>query len=336
MKIVPVLIFCGLLGLFAWFDSRLVRATLHQHAAETFPHVSGTVIATEVTTNHTSRRGRGTVYHFHINYRYVVAGVRYRGYRYRYDGHPTDQDLVNSLVIRHPSDSAVDVYYNPENPKDSLLSPGVDSKDVAVPFFIAALGLFSTGGLIGLRPMLRGAKGMAGGVKLLSEKMVTRVRLPRYEPLTLACWSASGLCLAAAGLGFMDWVASPWLIGQCCFLAVLLGAGAVYIFHYRKLHSGRQDLVIDEISRTLRLPQTYDRYVATSLAFAEVVAVEADPVRHQNRNSVDYSYLVTLKLNNGNREKLVNLDLERAAAFGAWLAEKIGVEHPPPQTPAKD
>ena len=324
MKVFSTLVLVVVIGFFGWLILRLSAATVHQHQAESYPHVPGIVQSSQVTTTHTSKGG--TRYHVHIRYRYSVAGMNYLGYRYRYDGHPTDGGSANAIVNSHSPGSAVEVYYNPQNPRDTVLSTGVDGADVAMPLFMLAMGCFILSALANsVWQRFLGRNAIAGGVKIISEMMTTRVRLPRYAPMTLALWAAAGLSALGALLVAVNVLHPPWQAGQWCVAAVLAGAALVYALHYWKVNSGIQDLVIDEPGRTLQLPLTYKRRERRHLAFADVRAVELKRVRHSSKSSGYYTYLVTLGLKDHGQEKLVDLNKERAESFAAWLKEKLGL-----------
>ena len=324
MKFIQVLLIGGLLVFFGWIIIKSEEATRRQHDSEAFPHVTGVVESSSVTTTHTSKGG--THYHVHIGYRYVVAGLSYFSYLYRYDGHPTDGTSVNAILAKHPPGAAVEVYYNLQNPEDAVLSTGVDASDVAMPFLMAGMGLFLLGGIFPLiREFFSVSNAEAGGIKIISEMLVTRARLPRFEPIKLGVMTAAGLCVLAALLIMTSVLQPPWPAGQWSVAGVVLGAGAVYAVQYFKIRSGYQDLVIDEAGRTVQLPLTYKRRERTPISFADIRSVMLNKVRHQSRNRVYYTYLVVLELKNNAQEKLVDLKLARAKGFASWLKEKLGV-----------
>jgi hypothetical protein len=324
MKIIPALLMGGLLVFFGWMIIRLGEAAVNQHDSESFPQVMGVVVSSEVTTTHGSRGS--TYYHVHINYRYSVEGLDYLGHRYRYDGHPNGGALADATVAAHRPGTFVEVYYNPQDPRDTVLSTGVDAGDVAMPFFMAGTGLFLMGVFLpGLQELLLGANPVAGGVKIISEMRVTRVRLPRFEPLKLGLLTVAGLCVAAALLTATGVLQPPWPAAQWSLAGVVLGALAVYAVQSLKIRSGRQDLVIDESGRTVQLPLTYKRRERTPLPFADIRSVGLDKVRHKRRSGAYYTYLVTLKRADNSKEKLVDLKLPRAKAFAAWLREQLGL-----------
>ena len=188
MKIFPLILLAAVAGFFGWFVVVFSLSNLlKQHEAESFPHVQGEVLSSQVTT---TRGSKGHInYHPSIRYRYNVDGQEYTGWRYRYDGHPTDSDSANEIVSAHPAGSAIDVYYRPGYPEDCLLCPGVDQPDAGMFFFFAAIIMFflwliiAKGGKEIIWPW-EGAL-VAGGVNIITEMMVVRVRLPRFQPLSM-------------------------------------------------------------------------------------------------------------------------------------------------------
>jgi hypothetical protein len=324
MKICTVILLGGVLAVFVWLlDIRGLETLLHQHAAESFPHVPGEVLSSQVTITHGSK---GSIhYHVAINYRYGVDGTEFAGWRYRYDGHPTDSASANSIVQAHPRGSAVDVYYNPRDPRDAVLSPGVDARDVSLLFIFTPLNLLFLWLLIQAIGQLDRDNLVAGGVRVIPDMMATRVRLPRYSPWLPGFIAAGALSLLAGILIATGELHPPWDAGGWCLPVVLLGGGAAYLWLYLKVQSGRQDLVINEASRTIQLPLTYKRREQPPISFSQITAVVLDKVRHKNRNRVYYSYVVMLQMQDGSPEKLLETTEKRAESLAAWLKEKFGL-----------
>ena len=139
MKYLPHILLAGFLAFFIWnVEVRGIQALILQHQAEAYAQVQGEVLASEVTITHGSK---GAVYHHVlITYRYSVDAFNYyTGRRYRYDGHPTDAARANAAVQAHPPHSMVTVYYNPANHADTVLSPGVDDRDVIQLFMLTPI-----------------------------------------------------------------------------------------------------------------------------------------------------------------------------------------------------
>jgi hypothetical protein len=328
MKYFTVILLVALWGFVFWLiDVQGVEALMRQHAAESFPSTQGTVLHSRVTT---TRGSKGSIhYHVSIVYQYVVDGETYVGGRYRYDGHPGNEGVVNAVVGSHPAGSAVDVYYNPMDPRDTVLSPTVDAQDVYILFLFTPVSLVLLWVLLNAVQQLDwpgGSQAVAGGAKLISEMRFTRVRLPRYQPLMLGLAALAALSLLAGILMAASVVSGPPLTAGVESLAgILLGSGLVYGWFYWQVQSGCKDLVIDESARTLQLPLTYKRREQPPLPFSEIREVAMKKIRHQRKGGAYYTYLVTLEMKDGSQQDLVDMKLSRAEAFAAWLKEKFAM-----------
>jgi hypothetical protein len=333
MKYFTVILLVALWAFVFWMiDVHGVEVLLRQHAAESFPSTQGTVLHSGVTI---TRGSKGSIhYHVSISYQYVVDGQTYMGRRYRYDGHPDNGEIANAVVGSHPAGSMVQVYYNPRDLWDTVLSPAVDAQDVYILFLFTPVSLVLLWVLLNAVQQLDwpgGSTAVAGGVKLISEMRYTRVRLPRYQPLMLGLAALSALSLLAGILMAAGAVSGPPLTAGAESLAgMLFGSGLVYGWYYRQVQSGRQDLVIDEGARTIQLPLTYKRREQSSVPFSEIKQVAMKMVRHKRKGGVYYTYLVTLEMTDGSLQYLINMKLNRAEAFAAWLKEKFSLPGTPP------
>ena len=306
------------LGLGVWSSARLA---LRQHEAETFPYVTGTVTNAVVTTTYGRR---STSYHARIFYRYSVDGTEYQGQRYRYDNHPTDQAPVNAIIAAHPRGSEIKVYYNPRDPQDACLEPGVDKSDVLLPLFLMfCIFFFASGFSTIIGQGFDKAPGVAGGVKIISDAMVTRVRLPSFLPIVLALWAATGLLVISLALVCV--MPLPWEVGEAVLPLVGAGMGAVYLWRLYRFNDGSQDLVIDTRQRTVQLPQTYGRWTSTTVPFSELGGVQINPKYYSRRAGSSVSYMVWLARKDGSKDTLVNLSEEQAVEFAHWLRTKLGM-----------
>ncbi|HXB58031.1 MAG TPA: DUF3592 domain-containing protein [Candidatus Acidoferrales bacterium] len=328
MKIFPFIMLSVAFAFFGWLVFVIgLSGLFKQHDAESFPHVQGEVLSSQVMTT-TGSKGRIN-YHPSIRYRYTVDGQEYTGWHYRYDGHPTDYDSARSIMSAHPVGSAIDVYYRPQSPEDSLLSPGVDTSDVGLFFFMAGLMVFL------LWPIARAGRDadwpwtgpvVAGRAKVITEMMTVRVRLPRFQPLSVGLITTAILCVVSAGLSLFAFPSiSPWVVWECSLVVVLLGGGGVYAWQFLNLRSGRQDLVIDEGARTVQFPITYDRREQTPVPFSQIRSVLLNRVRHQTKSGVYYTYLVVLDMTDNSEQKLIDLKQARAESLASWLREKLGL-----------
>ena len=288
------LIFLGVfLAVFVWFwDVRGVQVLMRQYQAQSFPKTEGQVLSVEIISQ-TGSKGR-IYYHPAFLYTYEVNGLSYEGRRYRYDGSPSDYASVNQIVISHPAGSTIEVYYNPNNPADAVLSPLVVANDVSRLFLMSpVIFLFLFMFLkVGREIDWPGrAKPVAGGVKIVTEMLTTRARLPRYQPGWLGLITAGILSFIAGVAIEVAFASSPVPASLYALIIIIVAGALVYLWQYLKIASGIQDLVINEGARTIELPLTYKRRERRPLPFSEIKAVTLEMVAHQSRGGVSYNSL---------------------------------------------
>jgi hypothetical protein len=134
--------FClvGCSAIIGVFDGFAAWRIAHQEIARGFPQADGTVVGSEVQFS--DGDGESAAYIPKIEYDYVVAGRPYTGNRYRYGtiGHPSHA-ATERIVRRYPQGRKTKVYYNPADPADSLLRPGVDGSVLLLVLFLAPWNL---------------------------------------------------------------------------------------------------------------------------------------------------------------------------------------------------
>ena len=107
---------CGLLtGLFA------VYFTAVNWKVSRWPSTRGRIVSVRVVP--AFRRGRSTFYTPGVRYRYEVKGQRYHGDRLRWGGgvYSNVRQFAEDTIAKYPVGSEVDVHYNPQDPKQSVL-----------------------------------------------------------------------------------------------------------------------------------------------------------------------------------------------------------------------
>ena len=65
----------------------------------------------------------------HMEYSYIVDEKTYNGTLKLVSGDVHMPDYAKNHVEAHPIDSPIDVYYDPKNPEDSILEPGIRKDD---------------------------------------------------------------------------------------------------------------------------------------------------------------------------------------------------------------
>ncbi len=126
----------------------------------------------------------------------------------------------------------------------------------------------------------------------------------------------------------------PSLRAAAAMLLVVAAAGAgAYVWQWRKIHSGDDDLILDEGARTIELPETCGRKNRVTSTFAEIENLTLEVIAHQgNKGGVSYTYAPTLWLRNraAGGQKLANWsDKMKAEAFTDWLHQRLGLSNVP-------
>lgn len=124
---------------------------------ESWPATAGRVLSSSVdsetrTTRRDGRTQTTTTYEPIVRYEYTVAGTVYTEDDVTAADFSGSQDRAYRIAGRYPDGAATTVYYDPEHPKDAVLEPGADARNVYL--FGGGGAVF---GIVGL-----GALGFAG------------------------------------------------------------------------------------------------------------------------------------------------------------------------------
>ena len=313
------------------FDVGIGRTLWNQFAYRNYPTTTGEITHSEVT-QHRGSRG-GTTYGVDIRYRYAVNDRAFEGKRFRYSAESSsDRAWAERAVEGHPVGSPAQVFYSPRNPQDTVLSPGVDGSDLILvlflmPFNTVMLGMWTwLGGWLRERIL----RPVAGGVRIITEGPRTRIRLPEYAAMVWGMAAVGGVSFVSIFiLGFASGF-HPSLPAACAVLFGVAAAGAgAYWRQWRIIHSGDDDLILDEGAQTISLPETCGRKNRVSTTFAEIDNLTLEVIAHQgSKGGVSYTYAPMLWLRDraDSGEKLADWsDKMKAAAFTDWLRQRLGL-----------
>jgi len=324
----PILILFAMCwsGLCLLMDGTIGHGYYKQFESGKFPSVTGTITHSELQT-HTS--SKGTYYTAVINYLYKVDGKTFMGDTLAFfENEPgiSEQTIVNS----HPVGSAVQVYYNPRDPNESLLYPGVVNDDLAWALFLTPFNAIMIGfwTWIGGWLRLRLFKPVAGGVKIILNGTATRVRLPRWEPIWWGLGTTGGLAFALTFVVGFGSKVYPLMGFAAPTAGLVIFAGlCVYLWRCLKAMSGDEDLVIDEASGTLDLPPTFRRTHRMTVEFNEIEAVWVETIVNRGSKGTSYTFAPTLNMRGHKaKQRLAEWsDKLKADRFTEWLCEKTRV-----------
>ena len=111
-------------------DVACVRTLARQSWATTFPSVPGTVARNERIPRMT--KSGTTVFDVRLVYVYTVAGSRFECDRERFMPGGFDLEWADA----HPVGSQLTVFYNPSDPADAGLEPGIRAGDLVFPMVL--------------------------------------------------------------------------------------------------------------------------------------------------------------------------------------------------------
>lgn len=117
-----------------------------------WPKVIGIIKVSEVRESRTGRgSGYSNSYAFVVEYDYIVDEESYTNdlYSYKVTYNAAKSRGARELVKKYPLDSLVDVYYDPQKPKRSVLLPGINRWSYAPYLAGIAFVLFGIGMLTG-------------------------------------------------------------------------------------------------------------------------------------------------------------------------------------------
>lgn len=262
-----------------------------------------------------------------LRYTYSVDGVKYTGSRYRYD----DDNIslrYDRVLGEFPPHSAHVVYYNPADPRDAVLSVGVDGADfllllVLMPFNVATF-MFASAFWRDGRKANEFAGSFGAPVRRLPDGF--RVCLAPVAP------AEAGLCaFALATAAAASFVIARWGFHESTVLmeiiwALTIAAGLAGVLWRRMRNaSGAWDFRFDNAG-TLYLPGAAGENSSRRLPHSEALGVVALRRANSIRGGTYHTYLPAVTLRHGSAP-LVRWGWheERAVAFGRWLASELNL-----------
>jgi hypothetical protein len=324
-----------------FFDVRGARDLGRQFESLNYPYVMGVVTSSKVATH---RGSKGSVsYSPDIHYRYTVDNRPYNASCLRFMSQFSDYNWATDTVAAHPAGSQIRVYFNPSDPQDALLSPDIEGIDLLMLLFLMPFNLVMAAFWTATGSWLRERifKPEAGGVLIIVDGPRTYIRLPQYSALL---WTMIAMCVVSIFSLFLFGFAShfrPSIPTSLTAFVLVLGVGAwVYLRQWRKIHSGDDDLILDDNSATIGLPETFGRTQRVLVNRSQIEKLIVEEIMHRgSKGGVSYTYAPTLRLrrNSGGigSEKLADWsDRKKAELFSAWLTQRLHLANVPLETSA--
>ena len=116
-------------GMVLMFDGIMTHGACQQFESRQYPSATGIITHSELKSH--SVKG-GTSCSADIQYQFAVNGQNFTGNKIRFGVTSSSSHNAVAVVNAHPVGSPVPVFYNPANPQEALLSPGVNGSGLHV------------------------------------------------------------------------------------------------------------------------------------------------------------------------------------------------------------
>jgi len=330
MKIAATVIITLILsGFVLVYDGFIALKISRKVASLHYPVTTGKITSSEVRLL-TGGRNQKT-YIPVIDYSFEVDGYTFTGAKEFSTLAPWDPTAAQLIAKEHPAGAALQVFYNPARPGESMLSCGAQGSDLMEVLFMTPFNMAMLGCWMWAYSLLRDRffRPPAAGVKIITDRMLTRVRLPEIGP---AVWGLA----TTAGMAFifqfmMSFITSSPSVTYALAVNCLVYLGGLYTFawHWFKVRSGVNDIVIDEPSRTITLPQKFGRKQRITANIADIESLSVKMLKHSNKGSRTwYTYAPTITLHGTppRAHKLAHWqDKVKANDFTVWMRGQLGL-----------
>jgi len=324
----PLLLLAMWTGLVLAADFVVLDTSVRQFRSRGFASTTGKIVQSVVSKGPMTHRGVA------IQYNFTVNGADYTGHRYRYDDRNITFEYA-AATNAFPVWSERTVYYNPADPGDSLLNPGLDGSDLLLLLFALPLSVVTLALWMALF-QARGESGgpaPAGGIRILQSPGETRARLAEFSPLAAG---AFGLAAAAFVSAFpvvaIGGFAPSLRLMVMVWIFVLAAGAAAFLWAAKEQHAGTYDLRINPSAQTVTLPRTGGRPAPLTVPRREILAVALLRRVSKSPSGNHFTYVPALKRAAPDSEpqpmKLVTWGWSeaRARAFSQWLSQQLQVE----------
>lgn len=311
------------------FDALIAHTAYRQLRAGSYTVTEGTVISSSVATSEDSD---GPVYRPDVSYRYRAGERELVGNRLDYENlFASGADAATKAVASFPPGTAVRVYYNPSDPSDSLLRPGLNARQLFLALFMTPFNavMIFLWAVVAKWLWLKRARPPAGGLHIETGLRGTSVRVGGIPALGAGLATVAGLSFAsifiigfAAG-GFNP--AYPVISGVWIFI---LGSGlATALWQAARNRSDRERLLFDEASGNVDLPATHGRTARLAIQGTDLAAVQLSrELVTDSEGSTQTKFALSLAVKGRTPERFALWqDETQTRGFATWLANKLRV-----------
>jgi hypothetical protein len=314
------------------FDFLIARDIFRQLRTNEFVATDG-----QVTESKLVRKGKSKpTYVAEIHYTYTVGGKSYSGDRvtlgsFHFGSSRNSHQKASALLERQPKGSQVRVFYNPTQPGEAVLQPGIHGGHLFAPLFLMPFNAIMVGLWYAVALSFRPKTGLrAARVRILDQPgFRTAIRMPHMPPfmvgfISLAAAAFVGvfvIAFATAGEPSFGIMILAWSV----LGSIALWAGFKQL---RRLRSGAADLTFEEGSPEITLPIAFDRKERVTISREDIKGFDIELVSHRSsKGGSSLTYRPRIHTREGLAHRLASYnDREGAEALVALLRERLGLE----------
>jgi len=131
-----------------------IKDIIHTKVSLDWPHTSGKIVSSSVEASQGSTGTGRSAWHADIEYEYTVNSQSFINYRVSFgDYGSSDKSHAQGMVSRYPVGITVAVYYQPDDPGESILEPAGTKTGIMLKLVVGSVFLF-LGVFIALAPYL--------------------------------------------------------------------------------------------------------------------------------------------------------------------------------------
>ncbi|NNJ24851.1 DUF3592 domain-containing protein [Alienimonas chondri] len=269
----------------------------------------------------------GPTYSLDLSYAYQVGGRKYLGARYDANSPKSgDRDWYRRRAEALRPNTVVTVHYDPADPKNSLLAPGVTGTQLFAALFAVPFAAMLAVAVRFLRIRIQQSRASTGAAEpppTVHDGRLIRAPLAPYPPFVAGAIGAGGVALIEVFAISFTYGSRPplWVPATALLIAAAAGIGGA-VGVTRRRATGVYDLVIDPDQELLALPMSLGRRKRLAVPFAGVERVGID----KRTDSEGSTYAAAVFLTD-----------QAAADLGAKRTQALTVHYgPSPRCPRRD
>jgi hypothetical protein len=315
------------------FDVGLSYSGWQQARTQWFHTTPGTVLDSKVEVDHDSE---GTSYSVKVKYVYEVNGRDYESERLRYMQSSGSHRWTHATVASLPREKTVTVYYDPQQPSEAVLMPGLAMCDLLGSVFLLPFNLVMLGSWAAVFYAMRSSQPPEGelpaNTRVIPGQYGDVVRFPGVSPVMAAGIGSGGAAfiLIFVLMFAFDLHGPYWPVLVAWTLILAAGYAAAWWAQHDQI-SGKYDLLINDSRRMVAMPSSlgefqspawmpFDQFFQT--AVFEEVAKDSD-------GDETKKYFTQLVTKNHMRLAVHEWSSEDdARRFAEWLAQRLRLAPP--------